>query len=134
MYNSYLGTCTCVDTESGEPLSPARAAPYKYKDVLVCSGTKCLNELAENNRLAKEIAEKGMEDPPYMVRCTGSGMYNAVQNDPVTSKKWCTGPHGEYRREFGDDISENNEVTHCRNVYSAYRSAKAAAANADTGN
>merc|ERR1739848_336751 len=29
-----IGTCTCVDTKSGEPLTPSRMAPYKYKDVL----------------------------------------------------------------------------------------------------
>lgn len=117
-----LGTCTCVNTVSGDAIEPQRMAPYKYKDVLVCSGTKCLDELTENNSLADELTTKGMPDLPYIPSCTGSGLYNAVQSHPVTGKTWCTGPKGEYRKEFTlDDVKEQNDVTFCKNVYREFQ-------------
>ena len=58
---------------------PPRSAPFKYKDIFVCEGTQCLEELAKNHRLAEKFREQEIPDLPYLPSCTGTGLYHAVQ-------------------------------------------------------
>ena len=60
------GTCICVDTVTGMVTEPKREAPIKYRDALICNGTKCI---AESQAVIKEIArldEMGFVDHPLL--------------------------------------------------------------------
>ena len=68
-----LGTCTCVDSNTGFALEPRREYSMKYKDVLICSQTNCIKEAGEAMRLIKERPD--MPDLPFVPLCDGRGLY-----------------------------------------------------------
>ena len=104
---------------TGIPTEPKREAPIKYRDALVCSGTKCITESQDVMKEINRLDELGMVDPPLLPLCDGAGLFRRIQRDPVTSKVWCFGPQGDYRKEITNMFVESEQVKNCFALYKA---------------
>ena len=86
---------------------------YKDGDALVCSGTKCLQTLADNLATADKLTKDGFGDLPHLPDCTNDGMFGLVQNNPTSGKHWCSAPDGSVRSKEFDAQKVGNAASFC---------------------
>ena len=72
---SSIGKCECINAKSGFSTEPKREYRIGFKDKIVCSGTKCLDQAEEAVKMAKIIQQKNMVDLPFLPNCDGMGLY-----------------------------------------------------------
>merc|ERR1712141_522956 len=99
--------CTCTDSVSGEPDQPLRQASIKAKDMLVCSGTKCLTESGYMHQLTQDgVADASGPD------CDVLGDYKMIQTNGAMGHAYCQDKSGAwsehaYTNGISNEIPDN---------------------------